>query len=975
MDTNTLEIVIAAGGMAFGPDTLKHRSLGGSETAVLGIAGELKKRGHIVTVFCPLPTEGPDAFQSGGIGSDGVRYVQLEAFQQFISCTEVDLLVVSRSPELMGVQHQAKKAVLWCHDLATYHGPAQAIVATAWNFDEIWCVSEWHRQQYHTVTGYPLENIRATRNGIMKYDVQDFGGKIPNQLVYAARPERGLEALVRPGGIMSRLPDYNLKVTMYDNFPPHMAQYYEMLFAWARDLPNVEILPPSTQYQLRQLIHDSAAYVYPTNFEETSCMLARECIEQLTPMITTPKGALPETLAGCGYLLHPDSLEGAEYESDHWCQLYANLVTHVLSSSNLEDEDVLRAMASREDLHWDGVAEQWEGWANPTQVTLFSQVWSLVEDSDIIPAYSLIKEAEEAGLPLSPAVERLRGQIEALYPYLFGRESLASYYERYFIREDTKGARVHRSQVGSPRFEAIADEISRLPEGSKVLDYGCAEGVIILDLAARFPGMVFHGVDHAQTNVDLCRKYAIELGLTNVSFSQAEEPGQIEEYGFDGAICSEVLEHVERPWELISDLERHVNPGGKIVITVPQGPWEALGLYDVNQFEWRAHIWHITKWMLRTMFEHKEGCRMSSLFNGHNPDGRMLGHLVFSYTSDHTPAVPVPPIEKARRGRMRNTVAACVIAKDNEDCILRMLNSLGNQVQQVHIALAAGSRDATYDLVNAWATRRPWIYLNITTVPDIAPGVFGFDDARNVSTSEVDTDWFLWIDTDEYLSGNFQRYMRSNAFDSYAVHQHHFTCDPRGAPTMLDKPARLVRTDRGFNFYGKVHEHAEKGFNGGPGFSYGLSDVDIGHTGYVNEQVRRARFERNFPLLEWDRQVNPERRLGKFLWLRDIIHRMRYCVETQNVQYARLLAEDAVSVYDANWNAWDEAGMGGMNAFNYKSEALAFLGRGLPVQVQIQIGDNQLVIQGIAEDAQTLPQMIEAATKGTFEQRKSGYWS
>ncbi len=971
MNSQTLEIVIVAGGMPFGPNTLAYKSLGGSETAVIGVATELRKRGHIVTVFCPLPQQGPDAWPSGQMDVNGVRWVSIDNYANFIVATEVDLLVVSRSPELLQMPHQAKKAVLWCHDLATYNGPSNQLHAVAWNFDEIWCVSEWHRQQYHKVTGYPLENIVATRNGIMKYNVPGWVSRIPNQLVYAARPERGLINLVRPGGIMERLPEYNLKVTMYDNFPPHMADFYGQLFSWAKDLPNVEILPPSTQADLRCLIRSSAAYVYPTDFEETSCMLARECIEQQTPMITTARGSLVETLAGCGVMFGC----AQDFGSDEWCEEYAALVRSCLSPEIMYDHlaEPVALCSKRTDLHWDGVAEQWEALAATRPVTAYSRAWSLVEDSDIIAAEAYLCSLIEYGRP--EWALKMSDQLHELYPYLWGNETLASYYERYFVREDTKGARTRHSQVGSPRFEAIAEQVATLQAGACVLDYGCAEGVIILDLAARFPDKTFKGFDHAATNVALCKQYADEMGLKNVTFFVAEDPSEISySTNADAAICSEVLEHVPDPWALIGRLEANVVPGGKIIITVPQGPWEAIGLYNTEQWHWRAHIWHINKWMLRQMFTDKEDCQMISLFNGHQADGRMLGHLVFTYKADHVAAHAIDPLEKAHQSRCRETVTACMIVKNGEDNILRTLKSLDGQVQKVVIGVSEDTNDWTRGMISHFSEHRPWIDVQMISLPPIQPGKFGFDDARNATIANLDTDWFLWIDSDEYISGNFQRYLRYNAFDSYSIHQHHFTCDPRGAPTMLDKPARLCRTDRDFQFFGKVHEHAERGFNGGPGFTFILGDVDIGHTGYVNEGVRRNRFSRNYPLLQWDREVNPDRKLGKYLWLRDMIHMMRYCAEQHDVQGARRIAEEAVQFYAENWVDWDDAGMGGMNAIQYVSEARSMLNKGLPVSIAVNVNGEQLSLDGVFENGKSIGEMIEKALKAKFDQRESGYW-
>lgn len=958
-----MEIVIVSGGMPFGPDTLDRKSLGGSETAAINIARALRSLGNLVIVFCPL-----DSVQRDFNCKDGIRWKHIDDYPNFIVNTEVDLLIVSRNAEFFGHPHQARKAVLWCHDLATHTYTTPTALSLGWNFDEVWVVSEYHRQQWHRITGYPLQNIRVTRNGITPIETIDMG-KVPKQLLYAARPERGLENLVRPGGIMSRLPDYKLKITMYDNYPPHMMGYYQQLFAWAQELPNVEVLGPKTQAELRQLMRNSWAYVYPTNFEEVSCILAREAISVHTPFICTAKGALMETLGDCGIYV-PSNDVGSDAYNDRFIQ-----EIRLLENPDRYRE-IQEKMAKREDLDWLSVAEQWVNWSEPKQPRNFSRLWSMIEDSDVIPAINYLNSLDLN--EHTSSIVRLKQQLEDLYPYLFGRETFASYYERYYKIEDEKGSRKHPRMEGNPRFEKIAHYVGNLPHGSVVYDYGCAEGVIILGLAQRFPDKKFIGADFAQSNLDLAAKYAAERNLTNVTFELIDgdyklENAQKKEY--DAVICSEVMEHVERPWDLARYLEAQTRIGGKIIITVPQGPWEATGLYDKRQWFWRAHIWHIDKWMIRRMFAKKQHCTLDTVSQGHYHDGRAIGHLVFTYVADGEPIAPIDPLEKALRHRSRQTVAACIIAMNNEATILNLLNSLSTQVQIIQIALGP-STDKTKMLCEEWAKDHPWIDFRIISVPKIEPYKFGFDDARNASIDGIDADWILWIDTDEYLSGDVRKFLRNNAYDAYAIHQHHFTVEPRGAPAQIDKPARLFRNNGDFTFYGKVHEHAEKGPNGGPGFCMMLPEVDIGHPGYVNEKVRRERFNRNFPLLVWDRQVYPHRKLGHYLWLRDIVHRMRYFVELRNIPEARRLAEEAVAFYRSMWKDIDSIGMGGINALGYYSEALALLGRGIQVNMAVQLDPAQppAQIQGIFETPEEAVRLMEQALKPEFEKRKSGYW-
>lgn len=990
-----MEIVIVSPGLATGPETLSQRSLGGSETAAVMMAKELRKLGHLVTIFCNLPPAGrPDHFKSGDQSEDGVRWVSLEQYGPFITNTEVDLLIVSRNPDLLSLNHQAKKAVLWCHDLATYKGFVPKIMNVAWNIDEVWCVSEYHRQQIHDVTGYPLNFIKATRNGIVKFDDLLPVTRVDRSLLYSARPERGLENLVRKGGIMERLPEFTLQVTMYENFPEHMMEYYRYLWQRCEELPNVEMVGAKTQMQLRQMMRGAWAYVYPTAFEEVSCILAREAIEQHLPFITTRVGALPETLGESGIFY---DFARPEIGTDAFCEGFADFIRDIYNGyeavCNPEETsksilDVANkswftsqeASDKRKDLYWDGVAEQWDSWSEPVKASDYSIIHSLIHDSDVIPAMEYFKSLP-SDVKSSPGMMHLSKEMYVQYPFLFGDCTLAEYYKRIYEHEDEKKVPERqgmRTLKGTPRYNSIAEHIRHFPEGARILDYGCAEGPIILQLAQDFPDKLFFGVDFVESNIELCKKYAKEHSIKNVEFAVGSVDNWPEEFeGFSGAIISEVLEHVERPWEVATNIERHCEIGGKVIITVPQGPWEWNGLLNLEQWNWRAHIWHIDKWMIRTMFADKEGCTLANITSGHTKEGRTLGHLVMSYEIDHADAIAIDPVEKAKRHRSRQTVAACMISMNDEESILRTLNSIKDDVTQIKIALGP-STDHTREYIETWASQHPWIQVMIADVPAIKANEFGFDDARNESIKDIDADWVLWIDSDEYLSGeNLSIFCRNNCFDSYAIHQHHFTCDPRGEPAQIDKPARLFRNRRDFKFFGKVHEHAEMGFNGGPGFVMVLPNIDIGHTGYVNEMVRRERFDRNFPLLEWDQKVYPERRLGKYLWLRDMIHRVRLLAQSKRPTEARQLAQEAINFFKEHQDSFDGVGAGsiaGNNALAYYSEAMAFLGKGHEITISMQMDGQQTAYTGIFSSAEEAMALGKKALEAELKKRDSGYW-
>jgi 2-polyprenyl-3-methyl-5-hydroxy-6-metoxy-1,4-benzoquinol methylase/glycosyltransferase involved in cell wall biosynthesis len=966
-----MKITIACGAMPFGPETPSRKSLGGSETAALMMGKALAARGHDVTMFCNLPPEGAvDYFPSGTQHADGVRYVSTTHYASFITINETDLLIAVRDPGLVALPAQAKKKVLWCHDIATVRGMKRALEQMAFTFDEIWTVSEWHKDQIATVTGYPEDRIIALRNGIVEYDDLIEAPRITNQILYAARPERGLENLIRPGGIMEHLPEFKLVVCMYEHFPEHMRDYYAGIFARMKQMPNVEYIGGKSNHDLRQIIAESEAYIYPTQFEETSCILARECIEQGTPFLTTSVGALPETLGDCGIYfedwLHLNGVTEPERGSDGWCKLFAMFFREVMHN-RAGLEGVRTLMSRRDDLFWDGVAEMVEPHLEAKQTSIYSRLYSLMQDGDIIAAMAFADSFVDC--PVSAPVQTLLNELKECYAFVNG--DMAAYYDKlYSDKKGTQSELYFQTEPGCPRHQAIIDQIAQLPPGATVFEYGCGPGHILGALAKRFPDKKFVGYDFSAVAVKVVNEGATILGMTNIA-AISDLPEGTTGGIFDAVICSEVLEHVVEPWKLLEKVENFVKPGGRVILTVPYGPWEPITYTQNDRWFERAHLWLIDREMLMEMVGDKANTQSIMLVGGMSEWLRPIGNLLFTYTADHKPIIPVNPLKKALRHFPRETCAAAVIAYNNADTIVRLLNSLDNKVQFVQFAMGP-STDGTRDLVEAWFAKHRHMGYRIIDVPKIEPRIFGFDDARNTSMEglEEDFQWALWIDTDEYLSGEIRKYLRPSAMDAYLIAQHHFTVEPRGNPPEIDRPARLIRLDRGFKCYGHIHEHFEVP-GGGPGRAILLSDVDIGHPGYVNEQVRQARFMRNFPFLEWEHDEDPYRRLHQFLWFRDIIHRMRFSQEPAT-RFA--LAQEAVSWYNDHYEDMSVFGPGLFMSLQYLSEAYALLGRGIPLRVTIQLDDRSTTLEGRFESYEQVERLTKQLLKDEFKERTGRYY-
>ena len=54
----------------------------------------------------------------------------------------------------------------------------------------------------------------------------------------------------------------------------------------------------------------------------------------------------------------------------------------------------------------------------------------------------------------------------------------------------------------------------------EVADFGCGTGVLLLELARRFPNSRFYGSDISQQGIAIAEQHRASSGLTNVTFSR-----------------------------------------------------------------------------------------------------------------------------------------------------------------------------------------------------------------------------------------------------------------------------------------------------------------------------------------------------------------------------------------------------------------------------------------------------------------------
>ncbi|HHX8340873.1 glycosyltransferase family 2 protein [Vibrio alginolyticus] len=174
------------------------------------------------------------------------------------------------------------------------------------------------------------------------------------------------------------------------------------------------------------------------------------------------------------------------------------------------------------------------------------------------------------------------------------------------------------------------------------------------------------------------------------------------------------------------------------------------------------------------------------------------------------------------------SVCAIIITKNELDSLKRCISSISGKVDEI-IVLDTGSTDGTVEFVGSKdikIIRREWEN--------------DFSKARNIALEYADTDWVIFIDSDEEMLSSKEEI--SNALNSADLNDE-VLC-PRiylGNDKYLTSNGRIIKRGRQIRYVGRVHEYI-------PDVIPSKSEILIRHHGY-REDNREEKEKRNLPLL------------------------------------------------------------------------------------------------------------------------------
>lgn len=348
------DIVVATGGLfvpgGFNGNSIHNKALGGSESAIVYMTKEWVKLGKKVSVYCPCDKPGE---------YDGVHYHSNKNFFVSMRLKSPRAIVASRFDMYLQPPIESEKKILWVHDipdLETY----SHLDKSEPQFDTLAVLSNYQSTCWKNKFNLGKVKIFSTTNG---FDNEIFPRSLSNnrapQLIYISRPSRGLAQALK---IFERLrmkhPELALAVCLYT---PHNKSILDdpEVSALANELkaPGIIFLGELTKKDLANELRRSTALLYPNVTEaETSCIAAIEAMAAGCPVISSNRGALPETA--------PNNIGGIIVEYDEDEEILINRLSEATESllSNPEQMERIRISAMNyvnEIYPWSKVANQW----------------------------------------------------------------------------------------------------------------------------------------------------------------------------------------------------------------------------------------------------------------------------------------------------------------------------------------------------------------------------------------------------------------------------------------------------------------------------------------------------------------------------------------------------------------------------------------------------------------------------------------
>lgn len=357
-------------GSDIGPDSLKTKPLGGTESVLLYLLEDLKKSCEI-DLFSHVEKEGK---------FDGIQYYSVQQFDLLAHKNKYDVFISIRQLLPFALKRIAPIQIYWspdAFDQPFLHNTFRASLQVHEQnvpfgiyglkdmhefIDAIVCVGHWQARTFCEKFLVPKEKLFVIGNGVgTEFLSNEVGNYLSREkrLVYLSTPFRGLEHLLK---IFPKLyqkdPEFKLDVfsgmQLYGLTDQEDQKKNAALYHLAKQ-PGVTLHKPVTKKELAKALSNSLLMVYPNTFCETFCIAVLEAQACGVPVITSDLAGLKERVSHHfdGFLIpgHPSKIEYQNQMVQH--------VLNLLNNPKIWNQFSLAARAKAKAFTYGQIANQW----------------------------------------------------------------------------------------------------------------------------------------------------------------------------------------------------------------------------------------------------------------------------------------------------------------------------------------------------------------------------------------------------------------------------------------------------------------------------------------------------------------------------------------------------------------------------------------------------------------------------------------
>ncbi len=275
--------------------SLDQNPLGGTETGLIRLAEALQNLGHDVIVFTPM--ENPPESKP--------RYLPARLAEEYREA--VDVFVVIRDWIPIFFKIPTRRRFVWLgdnYDKFFNFGIGDKRVADA--LDALLTVSDWQGEALAMHSGFPREKCWKLGNGINPDYFEGSETRVRKRLIFSSAPYQGLKHLPRYVTEL-RKKHSDLECHTFSTFKVYGQQAVdpglESLLNQLRATPGIVVHDSILQKDLAREFMKSSLLFYPNEVEESCCITAMEAMAAGTVVLSSRRGALPETVGEAGILI------------------------------------------------------------------------------------------------------------------------------------------------------------------------------------------------------------------------------------------------------------------------------------------------------------------------------------------------------------------------------------------------------------------------------------------------------------------------------------------------------------------------------------------------------------------------------------------------------------------------------------------------------------------------------------------------